>query len=199
MSVSVIDIKPKKPSVDEVLRYMRAGKDPDDEVILSAECGIEKIDSVGKARVCYQKCDLELFGDGKIRIGTLFVESRSLEKRLSGCEYAYIFAATIGTEADRIIRAESVRSALSGLCADAAGSAMIESACDAFNDSITDLCKAEGCATKPRFSAGYGDLSVEYQRDICALLDTKKNIGVSLGAGGMMTPTKSVTAIIGVY
>ena len=199
MSISVMEIKADKPSVEEVLRYMRAGKDPECDVVLSAEGGIEKIYSAVKARACYKKCDLEFLGDGKMRIGTLFLESKSLEKRLAECKFAYVFAATISTEADRIIRAESVRSALSGLCADAAGSAMVEAVCDAFNDSMIALCEAEGYSTKPRFSAGYGDLSVECQRDICALLDTKKNIGVSLGAGGMMTPLKSVTAIIGVY
>ena len=198
MSIINVKVNAKKPSVDEVLAFMRAGKNPDNEIVSAASIGIEKIYSASNSRVCYKKCDLEFLGDGKMRIGSLILESKSLENRLSGCSEAYVFAATIGTEADRIIRAESVKSALSGLCADAAGSAMVESVCDEFNDSIIALCNMEGHATVTRFSAGYGDLSLEYQKDICSLLDTKKNIGVSLGGGGMMTPTKSVTAIIGV-
>jgi hypothetical protein len=199
MSVTVIEQVAKKPSVDEVLRYMRAGKNPDAEVILSAERGIDAVYFASRIRACYKKCELEFLGDGKMRIGTLFVESRSLENRLSDCNSAYIFAITIGAEVDRIIRLESAKSSLSGLSADAAGSAMVEAACDEFNDRIIALCNAEGRSAKPRFSAGYGDFSIENQVEICNLLDIKKNIGVALGSGGMMTPVKSVTAIIGVY
>lgn len=189
----------KKPSVDEVLRYMRAGRDPEAEVIESARCATDKIFLVANSRACYEKCSVELLENGKIRLGALDIFSKSLENRLFGCTEAYIFAVTVGSEVDRIIRLESAKSSLSGLSADAAGSAMVESAADELNFKIDDIVKCEGKRTKTRFSAGYGDFSIEYQRDICALLETKKNIGVALGAGGMMTPTKSVTAIIGVY
>ena len=51
---------------------------------------------------------------------------------------------------------------------------------------------------KPRFSPGYGDLDISYQKDFIRLLDTPKKIGLSLTNGGMLAPTKSVTAIIGI-
>lgn len=197
--MNVVEIKAKKPCTYEVLRYMRAGKDPDSDIVLSAEAAIDRVYAVAKARGCYMRCALELLGEGKIKVGALEFESESLETRLSGCSEAYIFAVTVGSEVDRIIRAESAKSSLLGLCADAAGSAMVESACDELNEQIDVACRGEGKKIKSRFSAGYGDLSIDYQEDICRLLDTKKNIGVALVGTGMMTPTKSVTAIIGVY
>lgn len=199
MSVKVIEIMTAPPSLDEVLRYMKAGQMPDKDITSAANMAIERICTATRARACYKELPVELLGGGEIRLGSLRLESTNLESRLSGCSSAYVFAATVGSEVDRIIRAESTRSSLSGLCADAAGSAAIECACDEVNEQIRVACEREGKHTKTRFSAGYGDLSIEYQKDICSLLETKKNIGVALGEGGMMNPQKSVTAIIGVY
>ena len=199
MSVKTVEIDAKKPRAQDVLAFMRAGGSPDNEIVMAAESAIEKIFSVSKCRACFVRCPIEFLGHGRLRIGVLEIHSESLSKRLSLCSEAYVFAASVGTEVDRIIRVESARSSLFGLCADAAGSAMVESACDKFNEAIDGICRSEGKRTVARFSAGYGDMSLEYQRDICEMLETKINIGVSLGGGGMMMPTKSVTAIIGVY
>ena len=50
---------------------------------------------------------------------------------------------------------------------------------------------------KPRFSPGYGDVPLEIQKDIVMLLDCAKRIGVSLNDSLLMSPSKSVTAFIG--
>ena len=52
--------------------------------------------------------------------------------------------------------------------------------------------------TVPRFSAGYGDFSLEFQRNICDALDCQRKIGITLQESLIMLPTKSVTAIIGI-
>ena len=70
---------------------------------------------------------------------------------------------------------------------------MIENVCDLFNKKIN----GEYQYTKSRFSPGYGDLPIEFQRDIFSVLNLNKNIGVYLTEGMQMTPSKSVTAIIG--
>ena len=48
-----------------------------------------------------------------------------------------------------------------------------------------------------RFSPGYGDLTLEMQRDVMAALDCGRTIGITLTDSLLMTPSKSVTAIIG--
>ncbi len=199
MSISVIEFDVGRPSLEEVLAFMRAGKVPDKEIFDAAERATALVCGAVRARACFVKLPLKLLGGGKMSLGKLEFESKSLENRLSVCSFAYVFAVTVGADVDRIIRAESARSSLSGLCADAVGSAAVEHACDILNEQINAICESEGYGTKTRFSAGYGDLSIEYQKDIAHILDTKKNIGAALGAGGMMTPTKTVTAIIGVY
>ena len=56
----------------------------------------------------------------------------------------------------------------------------------------------EGVSLLPRFSPGYGDLSLDFQREIFRLLSPERNIGVTLGERLLMSPTKSVSAIIGI-
>ena len=51
---------------------------------------------------------------------------------------------------------------------------------------------------RPRFSPGYGDFDINYQKKIVQLLDSAKQIGLTLTEGCMMVPTKSVTAFIGI-
>ena len=55
-----------------------------------------------------------------------------------------------------------------------------------------------GKRTRPRFSAGYGDLPLGVQREIFAALDCPKHIGLTLNDSLLMSPTKSVTAIVGI-
>ena len=51
---------------------------------------------------------------------------------------------------------------------------------------------------RSRFSPGYGDWDLGEQQKIFRLLNCPKTIGLTLTAGGIMAPTKSVTAVIGI-
>lgn len=76
----------------------------------------------------------------------------------------------------------------------ALGAALVEGWCD----KIQEMCVREYGANKNRFSCGYGDLPLTLQRDIFAALSVTKHIGITLSDNCFMTPTKSVTAIIGI-
>ena len=56
----------------------------------------------------------------------------------------------------------------------------------------------ENKSIRPRFSAGYGDLDVSFQKEIFGVLDCHKKIGLTLNDSMLMSPTKSVTAIVGI-
>ena len=75
------------------------------------------------------------------------------------------------------------------------GAERIETLCDAF---CKDISSELGVTLKPRFSAGYGDLPLEAQKDIFRVLDCSKKIGLTLNDSLLMSPTKSVTAIVGI-
>ena len=59
------------------------------------------------------------------------------------------------------------------------------------------LRKKDGYYIRPRFSPGYGDFDIAHQDMILRMLDTAKKIGLTLTGGNMLTPSKSVTAVIG--
>ena len=55
----------------------------------------------------------------------------------------------------------------------------------------------EGLYARPRFSPGYGDFSLEHQKEITSILNTPKTIGLTVTDTLILAPAKSVTAIIG--
>ena len=122
------------------------------------------------------------FGFGAVR-------SRALAKYLDGAEEVYVFAATLGVGADRVIRAAGYRGVLAQYVTDAVASAMIESLCDF---AAAELPRP----TRSRFSPGYGDLPLEVQPMLLGFLGADRELGIRLSESLLMTPTKSVSAII---
>ena len=105
---------------------------------------------------------------------------------------------TLGLEIDRTIRTAMITSPDKGVILNSCATAAAEQLADITEQEITELCRQEGKHTTWRFSAGYGDLPLESQKDIITVMDTHRKIGVSLTDSLLMTPSKSVTAIIGV-
>lgn len=185
----VAKIKPPSVDVKEVLRYAGSkGTDPAAEELLK-EC-IEEAEGELSYRVCYCRLPLEIKGK-ECRIGSLCLHSKALAKTLQGCKEVVLFGATIGVGIDRLIGKYLRISPAKALLMDALGTERIEALCDAF-------CKGQECKITPRFSAGYGDLSLSVQADFFALLQCEKTIGLCLTDAMMMSPTKSVTAIFGI-
>ena len=154
---------------------------------------IKELNGLLHARLCYAKYTVSTDGD-VLDLGFARVESRDLQKNLSGCREIILVAATAGLEVDRAIAKYSKLSPSRALILQAAAAAAVEATLDKLSEEL----KADGLSLRPRFSCGYGDLSLELQRDIFASLDCPKNIGVSLTDTFLMTPTKSVSAIIGI-
>ena len=124
-------------------------------------------------------------------------ESRSLMKNLRGCTEIAMMAVTIGPGADMLIRRAEITSVLKASILQAVGAAAVEAWCDEVNERIRREAEERGLSARPRFSPGYGDFPLEVQRDFERVLLMRKNIGVSLTDSLLMTPTKSVTAVIG--
>lgn len=181
--------------VSEVLRYMGVRpKDADENLHLLAEEAVENLTSRCRGAACYLRLPVLELANG-VRLGTITMEGSSLKKHLHGCEEAYLFAATVGMDAERAITAAAKLSPARAVALDAAGSAAIEAFCG-------NLCsQLQACVERKlrsRFSPGYGDLSIQLQGEILQLLDAHRRIGLSVTAGGMLVPTKSVTAIVGI-
>ncbi len=141
---------------------------------------------VRESSVSFQGEDETVFDFGTVK-------SSSLRKNLEGCSKAYIFAATAGAEIDRTMKRLSLISEADAMVYSCIASSGIECWCDYINAEM-----AKEHTLKPRFSPGYGGVSLEIQRNIFDFLDVQRKIGVSLTESLMMVPVKSVTAIVGI-
>lgn len=178
--------------VDEILRYAGMRKPNRETKELLNSC-INEVSGKLTYKVCYEKFDIQ-----ESECGVIFqfseLVSKDLKKNLSGCKSAIIFVATIGVEIDRLIAKYAVVSPSRALMFQAIGAERIESLCNVFNAFIKE--KEKG--TRPRFSPGYGDFSLDFQKEIFSVLDCYRKIGVSLNNSLLMSPSKSVSAIIGI-
>ena len=182
------------PPIDEkeILRYA-GGIDDDNTIKLLNECINEVLDCI-TYKVCY--CELPVKTNGDLcDFGLFNVQSKNLTINLSGCNSVIIFGATIGIGIDRLITKYSHISPAKALMLQAFGAERIEALCDDFCKDIQNTLKIQ---LKPRFSAGYGDLPLDTQKQIFSLLNLPKNIGLTLNDSLLMSPTKSVTAFIGI-
>ena len=127
----------------------------------------------------------------------LEMESRALARNLAGCRRVCLMAATLGPGPDRLIARESVRQMSRAVILQAAAAAMIEAYCDLINGMIREEACAEGFLCRPRFSPGYGDLPLTAQIRIGEALQMNRRIGITLTGSLLMSPSKSVTALIG--
>lgn len=198
MSNTVYTLSYDEPPLDrgEILRYAGVRGDAPELCGLLEEC-ISEARGRLVYKVCYAKFPITKEGE-LLNIGFTSTSSSDLSKNLRDCDSIVLFAATVGLEIDRLITRYSSISPTKALIFQALGAERIESLCNSFCRDIKTKKKAEGRSVRPRFSAGYGDFPIEEQRNIFAALDCPKRIGVSLNESLLMSPSKSVTAIIGI-
>lgn len=127
------------------------------------------------------------------------INSASIAKLLTGCHSAVFMAATVGPG---IVEMAS-QAVLSGdggsaIIFDAVGSETAEAAIEWVNAYIGSIIKKKGeVLTSMRFSPGYGDFKLEYQRLFYEMLQLG-NMGVTLTKSFILVPEKTVTAIAGI-
>ena len=189
----------------EVLRYAGMGraeeKDIDPRIIEFADWAVEELERQCEPRFTSKIFPLQTLPDMKNGLrfgGVLDVTSRSLTINLKDCEEVLFFGATLGVEADRLIRQYSVRDISQGVLMEAAAAALIESCCNSWQLNQEKQLNKEYKTLRPRFSPGYGDFDIKHQWDFIRLLDLPRTIGVTPTDAGMLSPSKSVTAVMGI-
>ena len=182
------------PTIDknEILRYAGVKELTRDLEAILDECICEIEDKL-TYKVCYAQFPLHIC-DAEVDLSFTKVHTDKLKKNLSDCHSFILFAATIGIEIDRLISKYGRISPSKALILQAIGAERIESLCNTFNDFVSD----EYGHTAPRFSPGYGDFPLEVQKDFFRVLEPNRKIGISLNDSMLMSPSKSVTAIIGI-
>lgn len=123
---------------------------------------------------------------------------RDARALLATCREGVLLAATLGAGSERMLLREQARGASRALQLDAVLSAGIEAVCDGIEARLREECEAQGLFLTDRFSPGYGDMPLEQTKEMLAVLDAHRRIGLTVTATGLMMPRKSVTAILGI-
>lgn len=192
MPVSVTQL-----NIDEILRYMGCPPDKADPAtrILARDCADELLRAI-RPRWSYRVFDLELEADGVRLSGGLLLPGQDLKRHLKDCRRAVLFCATLGAGADALIRRSQSRDMARALALDCCAAAAAEELCDQIELELQGMFP--GCAFPFRYSPGYGDLPLSVQGSLLEALDAPRRVGLCATASHILTPRKSVTAILGV-
>ncbi|MBQ7999856.1 MAG: Vitamin B12 dependent methionine synthase activation subunit [Ruminococcus sp.] len=175
--------------IKDIIRYSGCRQSEDEKLCSLCKDALEELCPFLNPRAVYAEVPVSFAGD-IADFGFCKYESTSLRKFLGGDCTVYIFAATVGIGADRLISRYSSILPSRAVITDGCATAAIECFCDYICRDVFHTNEQE------RFSPGYGDLPLEMQRDIMEILDASINIGLSMTDSYLLTPTKSVTAIV---
>lgn len=126
-------------------------------------------------------------------------ESESLAQFLIDCQEVLFMTATAGLEIVKAISENSTgKDVTAAVVFDAAASEMADSALSwIMNYYSYTLARENKQLSLRRFSAGYGDFSLENQKIIYKVLNLGQ-LGISLSDEYMLIPEKTVTAVAGI-
>ncbi|MCI9351668.1 MAG: methionine synthase [Lawsonibacter sp.] len=184
-------------NTDEILRYMGCPSEKADEALRGqVEACIRELLSVIRPRWSWRESALA-FEAGGVRLESgLLLPGEDLSAHLTGCNRAAVFCATLGAEADALVRRAERLDMAKALTLDCCASAAIEAVCDQIEAELQE--KFPGCFFPFRYSPGYGDLPLGVQSPLLELLDAPRRVGLCATDSDLLTPRKSVTAILGV-
>lgn len=182
---------------EEALRYIGVKDGNPDDITKERLDECEKIildNAVG--RYLYEIHDITPSEEGIVVGNTTFVlTGNSIREHLAGCSKAVLLCATISSEVDRIIRVTQLKDIHKALLLDSFASVAIEQLCDKVEERIIE--ENEGMNFTWRFGIGYGDLDIKLQKEFLNVCGAPKKIGLCTSETCMLTPIKSVTAVIG--
>ncbi len=123
------------------------------------------------------------------------VYGKDIQELISKADQVILFCATIGNDVERLILRNEVMNMANALIMDAVASVAIENVCNNFEEDIRKYY-SDIYYVSDRFSPGYGDCPISMQKQFCSYLNTEKLMGVHVTDSYIMTPRKSVTAIL---
>jgi len=181
--------------MEEALRYLGA-KEANEQSDTLIEGAWQRLQRIADPRHRLMRVGVSV-SDDRMKIADFEAEAASLALNLRGCNEAYLLAATLGAGVDREMAKLSAVNVAEAFALQAAAASVLECFCDDICADLAADLKAEGLYLRPRFSPGYGGFSTQHQRDILRLLDGGR-IGMGETSSHMLTPLKSVTAVMGI-
>lgn len=185
-------------SASEAIAYLYRNTDCSARERETVESIVRRVNDAADPQYATRRYRLQRTQSALYLSGTrIELQGNSIRTHLKQCDEVVLMAATIGGQADRLIEQLKLTDVTGAYLADVCGSLLIEKVCDALSQDVRAQADAEGKGITSRFSCGYGDFPLTMQSDFLTLTGADKRLGLRLSDGGMMVPTKSVTAVIG--
>lgn len=183
--------------IDEALRYAGVRGEAPDALRRQAASVAAELTAAVRPRYTYRIFPLERRGEDYFLPGAdILLPGESAARMLKECDRAALLACTLGARFDAMLRTEQARDMARALLLDGCGSAWVEAGCDQAERELG--ARLPGAYLTDRFSPGYGDLPLDLQPAVCAVLDTQRRLGLCVTESLLMNPGKSVTAVIGI-
>lgn len=185
---------------NEILKYLSyRGNEIPPEIDEMIDSCIEEVKIKAQPKYMMKVFDIDK-RDGRIFLsGTDFeLPGKDIKNMLSDCDKCILIAVTMGVVIDNLLRQTKIRDLARSVVLDSTASATIESVINLINDELEEDYESRGKFLTDRFSPGYGDMDIAVQKDFLRVMDASRAIGLNVSSSGIMTPRKSVTAIIGI-
>ena len=122
-----------------------------------------------------------------------------IANHLTGAKEVVLMACTLGAKSEHELRKYMALGSVDGVLYGACASALVESLANAVETSVVDFAAARGLRTNFRYSPGYGDMPLAVQPQFLRALNATTRIGLNVTPDNFLLPTKSVTAVIGLF
>lgn len=184
--------KPDAIDLQQAARYF-GQRGPADEATASLleRCAVPIL-AAATPRAVWLEGDVQSLAEAGLLLG------EDVFRHLTGCSHAVLLAVTLGPGVDAQIRRAGVGDIAAGVASDALGSALAEQMADAAEAELRQWAAGQGRYLTGRYSPGYGDWPITVQPLVAAALDTARRAGLCVTDSNLMTPRKSVTALLGV-
>lgn len=174
----------------EVARRLHTVRGYTDETVEACRA---QLDAVIDARFSAVRVAVSYPHTDAVDLGFGAIPTHALYRNLNGVGEAFVFAATVGHGVDRLLARLSLTSPAEHFITDALASAYAEAVCE-----YADAYLRDGLCCGVRFSPGYGDLPLSVQPNILNMVEAGRLLGITLGKTLLMSPMKSVTAVLGI-
>lgn len=192
------EIQMKPLNQKEAFRYLGYGKNIPSENILEIirQCEQELLQVI-QPRFVYKVFSLKKNQQNRYELAdcVLPLEGNSIQSHLQGCTKAVVLCATISNQVDRLLRQTEINDMTKAVIMDALASVAVEQVCDSIEEKLAE--ELQGWYLTWRFGVGYGDFPLSLQKQVLAVTDAPKRIGLHVNESYILTPRKSITCVIG--
>ena len=146
----------------EIIRYLGYKKiQPDEQVMMLIHQCMEDVARTAQPRHIYRRFALTHLSAGHMQAGGVELVSNSLERNLKDCSEVIFFAATLGHEIDRLMERYLRLNITKAAVLQSTAAEAIECYCNLCQKNIEKEAAKDGLFVRPRYSPGYGDLSLD--------------------------------------